>query len=173
MTDAENDAQANENPRSSTFASRRSFIQLGLVAVAAAWVGTFVQSKLFPQATAQEAKPVTFPMSELPVGGAKYVTYGGVPAIVIRSRESIKAYSLVCTHLGCIVLWQENEQKFKCPCHGSGFSRDGINLEGPAPRPLERYAIRIADDGQLEVDKSKLFQEELGQWDDPASHVSV
>ena len=90
-----------------------------------------------------------------------------------RGKGHIYALKTVCTHLGCIVLWQENEQKFKCPCHGSGFSRDGINLEGPAPRPLERYAIRIADDGQLEVDKSKLFQEELGQWDDPASHVSV
>ncbi len=60
------------------------------------------------------------------------------------------------------------EQKFKCPCHGSGFYKDGINFEGPAPRPLERYAIRLADDGQLEVDKSKMFQEELGQWNDPA-----
>ena len=65
------------------------------------------------------------------------------------------------------------EQKFKCPCHGSGFYKDGINFEGPAPRPLERYAIRLADDGQLEVDKSSTFQEEMGQWNDPASFVPV
>ena len=49
----------------------------------------------------------------------------------------------VCTHLGCTPNWLEGEQKFKCPCHGSGFYKDGINFEGPAPRPLERYAIRI------------------------------
>ena len=90
-----------------------------------------------------------------------------------NGKQQIYALGTVCTHLGCIVIWQENEQKFKCPCHGSGFYKDGINFEGPAPRPLERYGIRIADDGQLEVDKSKMFQEELGQWSDPASYVSL
>ncbi len=90
-----------------------------------------------------------------------------------RGKRQIYALRTVCTHLGCIVIWQENEQTFKCPCHGSGFDKDGINFEGPAPRPLERYAIRIADDGQLEVDKSRMFQEELGQWDDPACYVTV
>ena len=87
--------------------------------------------------------------------------------------QQIYALKTVCTHLGCTPNWLEAEQKFKCPCHGSGFYKDGINFEGPAPRPLERYAIRIADDGQLEVDKSKSFQEELGQWSDPASYVTA
>ena len=90
-----------------------------------------------------------------------------------RGHEQIYALRTVCTHLGCIVIWQAGDEKFKCPCHGSGFSREGINFEGPAPRPLARDAIRIADDGQLEVDKSRMFQEELGQWNDPASYVSV
>ncbi len=90
-----------------------------------------------------------------------------------RGRRQIYALSTTCTHLGCITLWQESEQKFKCPCHGSGFYKDGINFEGPAPRPLERYAIRIADDGQLEIDRGRVFQEELGQWEDPASYVIV
>jgi cytochrome b6-f complex iron-sulfur subunit len=91
--------------------------------------------------------------------------YNGVPQIyALRS---------VCTHLGCTPNWLEGEQKFKCPCHGSGFYKDGINFEGPAPRPLERYGIRLADDGQIEIDKSKLFQEEIGQWNDPASYVPV
>jgi cytochrome b6-f complex iron-sulfur subunit len=90
-----------------------------------------------------------------------------------NGQRQIYALRTVCTHLGCTPNWLEAEQKFKCPCHGSGFYKDGINFEGPAPRPLERYAIRIADDGQLEIDKSKLFQEELGQWADPASYVSV
>jgi cytochrome b6-f complex iron-sulfur subunit len=93
------------------------------------------------------------------------VEYGGL--------RQIYALRTVCTHLGCTPNWLDAEQKFKCPCHGSGFYKDGINFEGPAPRPLERYAIRLADDGQLEVDKSKLFQQELGQWSDPASFVPV
>ena len=85
----------------------------------------------------------------------------------------IYALKSVCTHLGCTPNWLEAEQKFKCPCHGSGFYKDGINFEGPAPRPLERYFIALAPDGQLEVDKSKLYFEEKGQWKDPASYVSV
>jgi cytochrome b6-f complex iron-sulfur subunit len=87
--------------------------------------------------------------------------------------QQIVAIKSVCTHLGCTPNWLEAEQKFKCPCHGSGFYKDGINFEGPAPRPLERYAIRLAGDGQLEVDKAKTFQEQLGQWSDSASFVTV
>jgi cytochrome b6-f complex iron-sulfur subunit len=90
-----------------------------------------------------------------------------------NGQPQIYALRSVCTHLGCTPNWLEGEQKFKCPCHGSGFYKDGINFEGPAPRPLERYAIRVADDGQLEIDKSKIFQEEMGQWADVASFVTV
>jgi cytochrome b6-f complex iron-sulfur subunit len=90
-----------------------------------------------------------------------------------QGEQCIYALSTVCTHLGCTPNWLDSEQKFKCPCHGSGFYKDGINFEGPAPRPLERYSIRLASDGQLEVDKSRKFQEEMGQWQDPASFVPV
>ncbi len=90
-----------------------------------------------------------------------------------QGRAQIYALRTVCTHLGCITLWQDSEQRFKCPCHGSSFTKEGINYEGPAPRPLERYAIRIADDGQLEVDRSRVFREELGEWGDPESYVLV
>ena len=60
----------------------------------------------------------------------------------------------MCTHLGCTPRWLVAENKFKCPCHGSGFHKNGINFEGPAPRPLERFKITLAEDGQLVVDKS-------------------
>ena len=91
----------------------------------------------------------------------------------IQGQQQIYALKTICTHLGCTPNWLEAEQKFKCPCHGSGFYKDGVNFEGPAPRPLERYAIRIGDDGQLEIDKSRSFQEELGQWADPDSYVTA
>jgi cytochrome b6-f complex iron-sulfur subunit len=90
-----------------------------------------------------------------------------------EGQPMIFAIKSVCTHLGCTPNWLEAEQKFKCPCHGSGFYKDGINFEGPAPRPLERYAISLAEDGQLLVDKSRTFQQELGQWKDTASYVTV
>ncbi len=90
-----------------------------------------------------------------------------------RGRDQIFALRSVCTHLGCITLWQEREGRFVCPCHGSSFDRQGIHREGPAPRPLERCAIAVAEDGQLEIDLARTFQEELGQWEDPASFVEV
>ena len=90
-----------------------------------------------------------------------------------EGQSQIYAVKSVCTHLGCTPNWLEAEQKFKCPCHGSGFYKDGVNFEGPAPRPLERYAIRVADDGQLEVDKSRTFHEELGEWKKTESFVPV
>ena len=87
--------------------------------------------------------------------------------------RSIYALSTVCTHLGCTPNWLEGEQKFKCPCHGSGFYKSGINFEGPAPRPLERVGLRLSEDGMLEVDKSVKFQRELGQWTNPSSFVGI
>jgi cytochrome b6-f complex iron-sulfur subunit len=88
-----------------------------------------------------------------------------------QGEQEIVALRSVCTHLGCTPNWLEAEQKFKCPCHGSGFYKDGVNFEGPAPRPLERFAISIANDGQIEVDKSRTFHEEMGQWADPACYI--
>ena len=78
-----------------------------------------------------------------------------------------------CTHLGCTPNWLASENKFKCPCHGSGFYRSGVNFEGPAPRPLERARITLADDGQILVDKSVKYQQEKGEWEIPGSFLSV
>jgi cytochrome b6-f complex iron-sulfur subunit len=83
------------------------------------------------------------------------------------------ALLVTCTHLGCTPNWLAAESKFKCPCHGSGFRPTGINFEGPAPRPLERARIVLAEDGQIMVDKSRKFQEELGQWTDPEAFLQV
>jgi cytochrome b6-f complex iron-sulfur subunit len=85
----------------------------------------------------------------------------------------IYALSTVCTHLGCTPNWLEAEQKFKCPCHGSGYYKSGVNFEGPTPRPLERFAISLADDGQILVDKSRKFQEEKGEWVNPAAFLKL
>lgn len=92
---------------------------------------------------------------------------------VVRSGGQLYALSTTCTHLGCTPNWLEAERKFKCPCHGSGFHITGINFEGPAPRPLERWAISVGDDGQVVVDKSRKFQQEIQQWDNPDSFIKA
>jgi cytochrome b6-f complex iron-sulfur subunit len=90
---------------------------------------------------------------------------------IVRNDEGIYALRTVCTHLGCTPNWLEAENKFKCPCHGSGFYRSGINYEGPAPRPLERYRIVLADDGQILIDKTKIYAYEKGEWENPESFM--
>lgn len=97
---------------------------------------------------------------------------------IVRDAEKIVALSTVCTHLGCTPNWLGNEDKFKCPCHGSGFYgprpgvQAGVNFEGPAPRPLERYKVAMTDDGQILVDKSQKFLEEKGEWSNPESFIA-
>lgn len=90
---------------------------------------------------------------------------------LVRTPEGMYALSTVCTHLGCTPNWLITDNKFKCPCHGSGFRKSGINFEGPAPRPLERYRIVLAEDGQVLVDKTVIFQYEKGQWDSPEAFL--
>lgn len=92
---------------------------------------------------------------------------------IVRDKEGIYAIFAKCTHLGCTPNWLAGENKFKCPCHGSGFSMDGVNFEGPAPRALERLKIVMAPDGQIVVDKSKLFLFEKGEWGKPNSILRV
>ena len=83
---------------------------------------------------------------------------------IVRENKGFYVLSTVCTHLGCTPNWLAAEEKFKCPCHGSGFIKTGINVEGPAPRPLERFKVTMAEDGQLLIDKNTKYQEEKGQW---------
>ena len=95
------------------------------------------------------------------------------PEDIVQRASGFYALLVTCTHLGCTPNYLSAEAKFKCPCHGSGFRTTGINFEGPAPRPLERARVVLADDGQLLIDKSRKFQYELGQWQDPESFLKV
>jgi cytochrome b6-f complex iron-sulfur subunit len=156
---------------------RRSFIKwlpLGWAAFAAvvAGYGTLVLRYLFPNVLFE-------PKQSFLAGTIDDYTAGEVSerfkerygVWVVRDSEKIYALSTVCTHLGCTPNWLASEAKFKCPCHGSGFYKTGINFEGPAPRPLERFKIFLADDGEIVVDKTQKFQQEKGEWIDPDSYI--
>jgi cytochrome b6-f complex iron-sulfur subunit len=132
-----------QTPRPSAFTSRRQFIQFGLATLGAAWLGTWLQTRLFPDNTTQEAQPVSFSLSDLPVGGTKAITYGGVSVLVVRTRESLRAFSLTCTHLGCTVEWQADKKEFYCPCHDGRFDEFGEVMAGPPPIPLEQISVRV------------------------------
>jgi cytochrome b6-f complex iron-sulfur subunit len=171
-------------------ATRRNFLVVSILALfgswfAAAWT-TFTLSMIgMTLGTVRFMFPnvLSEPPSSFKAGDASNYEenkvddkFKDIGAWIIRSkdergRDIIYALSTTCTHLGCTPNWLEGEKKFKCPCHGSGFKITGVNFEGPAPRPLERYAIKKTDDGQIIVDKSRKFQKEIGQWDDPDSYV--
>jgi len=159
---------------------RRGFLRLGfwgLGAVLALWTLATVKF-MFPNVLREPpSKFKVGPPDAFPVGKVE-TKYKAQFAVWIvnteyNGQQEIYALKSVCTHLGCTPNWLEAEQKFKCPCHGSGYYKDGINFEGPAPRPLERYAIRVAEDGQIEVDRSRTFHEELGQWGNPSCFIPV
>jgi cytochrome b6-f complex iron-sulfur subunit len=82
---------------------------------------------------------------------------------VDRTPDRIFVIYARCTHLGCTPDWKPSENKFKCPCHGSGYDSEGVNFEGPAPRPMDRARLEVSPDGQILVDVSKLYQWPKGQ----------
>jgi len=77
---------------------------------------------------------------------------------VCRNAEGLFVILAVCPHLGCTPDWKPSENKFKCPCHGSGYDSEGINFEGPAPRPMDRCHVELDPEGQIVVDKARIYQ---------------
>ncbi|MDP6558630.1 MAG: Rieske 2Fe-2S domain-containing protein [Candidatus Binatia bacterium] len=92
---------------------------------------------------------------------------------IVREEGGIYALFAKCTHLGCTPRWLAAENKFKCPCHGTGFFKSGLNFEGPAPRPLDRFEIKLTEDGQLVVDKSRVFLMKAGPEPDEQFPESI
>ncbi len=159
--------------------SRRGFFSWAAVA----WVGftaaiggcvTAFGRFMFPNVLFEP--PTSFkvgPPEDFPEGvvDTRFVESNGV--FVVNNDGRLYALIAICTHLGCPPNWLEAQNKFKCPCHGSGYYKSGINFEGPTPRPLERAKIFVDPaDGQIVVDKAQKYQWELGQWDDPDSFIA-
>jgi cytochrome b6-f complex iron-sulfur subunit len=81
-----------------------------------------------------------------------------------------------CTHLGCTPDWKASENKFKCPCHGSGYDSEGVNFEGPAPRPMDRAYVEKDAEGQIVVDTGKLYRwpkGERSEFNDDGSYLPL
>lgn len=166
-------------------ASRRDFVGAAMGVLGSAWVswtalGAALGAMTLGTVRFMLPNVLSEPPSKFKAGfpdsyedGKVVERYKDQNTWIVRDKGVIYALSTTCTHLGCTPNWLEREGKFKCPCHGSGFYMSGINFEGPAPRPLERWAIRIGDDGQIIVDKSMKFQHERGDWSNPESFIKV
>jgi cytochrome b6-f complex iron-sulfur subunit len=95
---------------------------------------------------------------------------------VTRTSDRLFVIYARCTHLGCTPDWKASENKFKCPCHGSGYDSEGINFEGPAPRPMDRAKVALDAEGQVVVDVGKLFEWPKGgtnHFNDPDAFIPL
>jgi cytochrome b6-f complex iron-sulfur subunit len=95
---------------------------------------------------------------------------------VVRNAERLFIIYARCTHLGCTPDWKPSENKFKCPCHGSGYTSEGINFEGPAPRPMDRARVELDPSGQIVVDTSILYEwpkGETSEFNEPGAFLQV
>jgi len=96
---------------------------------------------------------------------------------VVRDPGRLFVIYARCTHLGCTPDWKQSENKFKCPCHGSGYDSEGVNFEGPAPRPMDRAQVSIDATGQIIVDTGKLFVQDpttgRAEFDDARAYLVV
>jgi cytochrome b6-f complex iron-sulfur subunit len=88
--------------------------------------------------------------AELPPPGSEPLNYPKVKVWLANTDEGVVALYKVCTHLGCLYNWNQQESKFICPCHGSEFEQNGEFIRGPAPRSLDRFTVQLLDDsGQI------------------------
>lgn len=79
---------------------------------------------------------------------------------IVREKEGyFYTLSAVCTHLGCLTRWKEDEGIIACPCHGSKFRKTGEVIDGPAPSALPRYLVSLNDRGELVVDRGVFVDE--------------
>ena len=84
-------------------------------------------------------------VEDIPVWGAKKFILGGSAILVIRTATEFKAFSAICTHLGCIVSWDDLKHQIACPCHAGQFDTEGRVLSGPPPRPLPSHQVSVID----------------------------
>jgi len=148
----------------SNLLSRRYFLEMvGTGAIGVAVTGGIVLTAQFLSPNVLREPPTKFR-----VGGAEdfppdTVTLNKQQKVfIVRAKEGyFYALSAVCTHLGCIANWKSDEGTIACPCHGSKFDKEGKVIEGPAPRPLPRFAMTLGEQGELIVDKAMIVGDEV------------
>ena len=103
--------------------------------------GTFVEVADLTKLGVGKPQEVTFERTR--VDGWRVLKEKVIAWVVRTDDKNVVAYSPQCTHLGCAYHWEEDRDRFVCPCHESLFTIDGKVVGGPAARPLDRYAVRV------------------------------
>jgi cytochrome b6-f complex iron-sulfur subunit len=140
---------------------RRVLFGGGAAAVLAGALGALVSGVRFLFPGVLYEPPSRFsvgPARNFPAGAATFIPAHRV--IVFSTAEGFYCVSAVCTHLGCNVR-QGQRNELACPCHGSVFDTDGAVRSGPAPRPLDCYAVSLSRRAELIVDRTRRVSPKL------------
>lgn len=127
--------------------TRRRFLTLssGLLA------GAFLSACMSLGENEPEPKDVEVSADQVPVQGNPPHHNQQERFYLIHNDDGLLAFSTRCTHQGCNVGWEANEDGFHCPCHGSRFDRFGVQQGGPAPRPLDLFPVAVQASGSVVV----------------------
>jgi cytochrome b6-f complex iron-sulfur subunit len=134
--------------------SRRSFLKWALgFSIVATIAGVVVPiiGYLWPpseQSSAAGGRVLIGATKDLPVGQAKVLPVNDKPVIVVNTAQGgVKAFSAICTHLGCVVEWNQSKQIIVCPCHDGHFNpTTGAVISGPPPTPLPPVRVAVEND---------------------------
>jgi cytochrome b6-f complex iron-sulfur subunit len=100
-----------------------------------------------PVAESGNRSVVAAKVGEIKNNSGKVFRFGSEPAILIRTPEGqYRAFTAVCTHLGCTVQYRADLNEIWCPCHNGMYNLQGRNISGPPPRPLTEYAVHVQGD---------------------------
>ncbi|NQT63272.1 MAG: Rieske (2Fe-2S) protein [Candidatus Marinimicrobia bacterium] len=96
-------------------------------------------------------------VDEFPINSSKIVRFGRVPVILIRNdQDTFSALAATCTHLDCIVQYNQARKQIVCACHNGVFDLNGKNVSGPPPKPLTVYSVSIVDDQVIITEEKDL-----------------
>jgi cytochrome b6-f complex iron-sulfur subunit len=113
-------------------------------------------------------------VSKLPAVNSPPENFPKLKFWLSHTEQGVLALYKVCTHLGCLYAWRDQEGKFICPCHGSQFQLDGTYIQGPAPRSLDRFVVQVLGaDGKLIAETDPQTGGPLAVPDDPNATVKI
>ncbi|NOT01820.1 MAG: Rieske (2Fe-2S) protein [Phycisphaerales bacterium] len=130
--------------------TRRTFLD-GIIGFCSSIAGAAMAlpaiAYLWPAARASGAESVELPgAKDMTPGQSAMIRVGSEAVVVVRDRNGFKAFSAVCTHLGCLVKWDAGGKRFLCPCHAAVFDENGHVVSGPPPSPLVKYVTKQVGD---------------------------
>ncbi len=139
--------------------SRRRFVNVllgtGFTSMAAWMLYPVVRYLIPPETGEPSVATVTLPWSpaEIKTNSGRIFRFGSQPGILVRTPSGeLRAFTAVCTHLGCTVQYRAAREDIWCPCHNGVYDLNGKNVSGPPPRPLEPYKVFVKGD-QVVVSK--------------------